>query len=118
MPQAYTKERLVCCQYFFDGTAAHATVTLKYTSNVSSDLDLYVYQETHVIGATTAANGLVGASENNPTNPLAGTEVVSLVGQAAGYYMIFVNAYPTGSTSTITYYLETNSGAERLCPQF
>ncbi len=103
-------------QYYYDGTAAHATVTLKYTSTASSDLDLHIYQEDHVLGGA-AAEGLIGASQTTPPNPVAGVETVSLSGQQPGYYLIFIDA-DNNNSSTITYYLETNSGTDRLCPQF
>lgn len=104
-------------QYYYDGTSAHATVTLRYTSTASSDLDLYVYKENHVLGGSTE-DGLVGAGYTIPSNPLAGSDSVSLAGQLPGYYMILIDADVTAGSSTITYYLETNSGSDRLCPQF
>ncbi len=108
-------------QYYYDGTANHAQVVLHWTRTVgsSSDIDLYSYKEGYSFNTSNFATstGIISYSNSNSTvSP--GTETITFSGKAAGYYLIHVSAYNKGVTSTNTYYLDTNSGTERLCPTF
>lgn len=101
--------------YYYDGTAAHSTITLKYSaaSGTPTDLDLYVWTEDYSFSdqSTLAASSAGFYPESGGT----GREVISLAGRAAGYYLIQVMADPSSVANAANYTLETNSGSEQLC---
>lgn len=103
--------------YYYDGSSAHSTITLKYAATplgTPTDLDLYVWKEDHAFSDTSTLAG--SSARFYPESGSSGQESVSLAGLSAGYYLIHVVADPDNVNTTARYYLETNSGAKRLCP--
>jgi hypothetical protein len=103
--------------YYYDGSAARATLNLKYAATPSgtpTDLDLHVWKENYVLNDTAT---LVDSSARfYPEANGVGIETVSFSGQPAGYYMIQIQTDQDNVNTTAQYYLETNGGSERLCP--
>jgi hypothetical protein len=103
--------------YYYDGSTARAIVTLRYAATPSgtpTDLDLHAWKEEYVMDDTST---MVDSSARfYPEESSAGLEKVSFAGQPAGYYMIQIQTDPDNVRTTARYYLETNSGTERLCP--
>jgi hypothetical protein len=103
--------------YYYDGSAARATLNLKYAATPSgtpTDLDLKVWKTDYVLGDNST---LVNSSERfYPESGGAGVETISFSGRTAGYYMIQVLTDKDNVNTTARYYLETNGGSERLCP--
>jgi hypothetical protein len=120
--------------YFWDGTAAHATIRLKYKKLVGDssgitnpwDLDLYVYKDDFVFLSN---SDIVNYSEGSYPETTAdafgynGRETITLSG-SAGFYFINVKAYfvgdqvgnnPSPRGAGVQYYLELSNG-EQLCP--
>lgn len=102
--------------YYYDGTAAHASIKLKYSgAGTPSDLDLYIWKDGYSF--STASSLVTSSAYYYPEISGTGEESISLSGQAAGYYLIQVSADPDNvGNSAASYYLETNSGSERICP--
>ena len=103
--------------YYYDGTAAHASINLKYAATVSgtpTDLDLYVWSESYAFTDSTTLKRQ--SAQIYPESGGAGAESVSLSGLAAGYYLVHVATDSNSVNNEATYYIETNSGAQRLCP--
>lgn len=88
--------------YYFDGTAGNASITLTVSSGAV--MNLYIYKEEHVL-VEDGTSGQVGSKEST----LSGS--ISLSGQAAGYYLIQVQA-PTAGARTFS--LSNGSGLN-LC---
>lgn len=103
--------------YYYDGASSHATLNLRYAATPSgtpTDLDLKVWNESHVLDDNTT---LMSSSERfYPESGGVGIETVSFSGKAAGYYIIQVQTDKDNVNTTARYYLETNGGSERLCP--
>ncbi len=103
--------------YLYDGSTARATLNLKYAATPSgtpTDLDLHVWKEEHTLNDTST---LVDSSARfYPESGGTGVETISFTGQPAGYYLIQVETDKDNVNTTARYYLETNSGSERLCP--
>lgn len=104
--------------YYYDGTEANATITLKYSATTGgqtpTDLDLYIWQDGY---AFSDASTMAGQSARvYPESGSNGVEVVNLSGKATGYYLIQIATDPDSVHGAVTYYLETNSGGSRLCP--
>lgn len=103
--------------YYYDGTTARSSIRLRYAATPSgtpTDLDLYVWRDGY---SFSTASTLAGQSARiYPEVSGAGDETVSLSGQPAGYYLIQVATDPDSVNTTASYYIETNSGNERICP--
>lgn len=108
--------------YEYDGNPDNAVLTLRYkkTGNEASvpfDVDLYVYNEHHVLLDTRDIVAFSEASYPEPEGTASdpGYERVSLLGLPAGTYMLNVRVAYSVQLATTSYYLETSSGAQ-LCP--
>lgn len=103
--------------YYYDGTPGRAIINLRYSavsSGTPSDLDLYVWNESHAFNDTTTLAGQ--STRYYPEASGTGIETISLSGRGAGYYLIQVATDPESVNNPARYYLETNGGSERLCP--
>ncbi len=102
--------------YYYDGTANHSSIKLKYSgTGTPSDLDLYVWKDGYSF--STASTQAASSARFYPEVSGTGEESISLSGQPAGYYLIQIATDPDSvGNSAASYYLETNSGSERICP--
>jgi hypothetical protein len=103
--------------YYYDGTAAHSSLRLRYTATPSgtpTDLDLYVWKDGYSFSTSSTMAG--SSARNYPEVGGNGEETVSLSGQAAGYYLIQVATDPDHVNANASYIIETNSGSEGICP--
>ncbi len=103
--------------YYYDGTAAHASITLHYAGSgggTPTDLDLHAWKENYV--QNDSASLVDSSARFYPEAGGVGVEVVSFSGYPAGYYMLQIQADPDSVNQSADYYLDTNSGTERLCP--
>ena len=103
--------------YYYDGSVARSSLRLRYSANPSgtpTDLDLYVWKEEHSLSTSSTRAG--SSARFYPEVGGAGEETVSLSGQPAGYYLIQIATDPDSVNASSGYYIETNSGSERICP--
>jgi hypothetical protein len=105
-------------QYYYDGTAARSTITLKYSgTHPTSDLDMYIWKDGYSFSTASSLSGQSARFYPETGTNGTGEEVISLSGKPAGYYLIQVGADPDSTgVNNSTYRFETNSGTEYLCP--
>lgn len=109
-------------RYDYDGNAANAVLILRYRRTGGSittpfDLDVYVYNEKHVLldpaDIVLYSEAVYPEPGGNGTYP--GYEYINFTGLPAGRYLINVKPYYLTNKGDTTYFFESPSGAQ-LCP--